>query len=533
MLTSGPQPVFAAQLLDVTAEHNARARIEAAEKLTSATLDTTPCIILVTDLEGTVIRVNAAATRLTGFTEDELVGQPAWTHLVVPRARAPGPRHDPRGRPPGRGASWEIDVRTKHGDPLRMVWNSKTVPDDDGNPAYVVLTGVDVTAERNAAGLVTHLVQAAITTALIGIDGRGRITLFNSGAQRLLGHDAADVIGAPFLDLLDPEELAARTARDRPAQQLRRAGRRHRAARREPAARLDLASARDGSRHTVSMTLSIAAEAPSAHRGFLCVGRDVTEQRHSQEMLMSALETERTAVERLRRLDAAKNEFVSTVSHELRTPVTSIVGYTEMLKDGSIVEPLEHQLPMLETIARNGERLITICNDLLLLGNLDSGAHPAGPRAGRPRLDARPRRGLHPVAAERPPISTWRSTAHRSRCEVLGDRIQLERALTNLLSNAVKFTEDGGQVHCRLERHPDEAWLVVQDTGIGIPVDEQGACSRSSSAPRPPRSGRSRAPASACRSWPGSWPPTAAGSASSRPTSRARRSPCGSRCTVA
>ena len=121
------------------------------------------------------------------------------------------------------------------------------------------------------------------------------------------------------------------------------------------------------------MTLSIAAEAPSAHRGFLCVGRDVTEQRHSQQMLLSALETERTAVERLRRLDAAKNDFVSTVSHELRTPVSSIVGYTEMLKDGSIVDPLEHQLPMLEKIARNGERLITICNDLLILGNLDTG----------------------------------------------------------------------------------------------------------------------------------------------------------------
>ena len=61
-------------------------------------------------------------------------------------------------------------------------------------------------------------------------------------------------------------------------------------------------------------------------------GRDVTEQRRSQEMLIAALDKERTAVERLRQLDQAKNEFVSTVCHELRTPVTSIVGYTEMLE---------------------------------------------------------------------------------------------------------------------------------------------------------------------------------------------------------
>lgn len=127
---------------------------------------------------------------------------------------------------------------------------------------------------------------------------------------------------------------------------------------------------------------------------------------------------------------------------------------------------------MLATIARNGDRLITICNDLLTLGGLDSGAttwerdivdltsmiehveDSLRPLLGSRDLD---------VAFERPdePVT------------VVGDRVQLERAMNNLLSNALKFTEDGGRVRCRLEHDDDQVRMVVSDTGIGIPLDEQ------------------------------------------------------------
>src|ERR1700712_1240881 len=89
-------------------------------------------------------------------------------------------------------------------------------------------------------------------------------------------------------------------------------------------------------------------------------------------MLVEALERERHGMERLRRLDAAKNEFVSTVSHELRTPTTSIVGYTEMLRDGAAGEPTPEQIVMLDAIARNGKRLIDVASDLLTLSELES-----------------------------------------------------------------------------------------------------------------------------------------------------------------
>ncbi|MFC6286738.1 PAS domain S-box protein [Nocardioides sp. GCM10027113] len=468
-LAGGTRPRFAAQMLDVTVEHRARQRIEAAERLTSATLDTTACIILVSDLAGTLVRVNEATRVLTGFDPEELLGEPLWAHIITPERRevVAGYWAEPDGR--GVPQTREADVARKDGGRLRVVWNNRIVRDDEDRPAYVVMTGIDVTAERNAAGMVSHLLQAAITTALIGIDADGRITLFNSGAQRMLGYEAAAVVGRPFVELLDPAELAARATGSRRGT--------------FEALTADIGGqgesrprdwtwiGSDGSRHTISMTLSVTTDATVARRGYLCVGRDVTEQRHSQEMLIAALEKERHAVERLKSLDAAKNEFVSTVSHELRTPVTSIVGYTEMLREGMIADPDRAQ-PMLETIARNGDRLINLCNDLLLLGGIDSGA--AG--WGRDPVDLtallrQTEESMRPFVNGRDLHVSFVLPGEEVR--VLGDRAQLERATLNLLSNAVKFTEDGGRVGCRLSRRDGEAWLVVEDTGIGIPREEQ------------------------------------------------------------
>jgi hypothetical protein len=438
------------------------------EKLTHATLDTAAAMILVTDLEGEVVRVNGAVTAVTGFAEADLIGRSIWE---MPFA-APGSTGYPAGLPtePDGQVSRETNVITVQGRRRRVVWNTGYVRDEQDRPTHVVITGIDLTNERTTAGLNRHLLEAAITTALIGIDPHGRITVFNAGAVNLLGYDAQDMVGTPFVDLLDPEQVAERCPGTTSEESFGRL-----VAGIEDARETDPRDwtwiGLDGRRHTVSMTVSMPAETLAARMGYLCVGRDVTESRASQELLVAALEKERDAVERLRQLDAAKNEFVSTVSHELRTPVASIVGYTEMLQDGSVDEPTPTQQRLLASIERSGRRLISLCEDLLTLGGIDAG----GTTWDREVIDladlvAAGEDAIRPLLAGRDLTVSFDAP---EPVLVLGDRAQLDRVLINLLSNAVKFTEDGGQVTCRADAPDGEARLIVSDSGIGIPAEEQ------------------------------------------------------------
>jgi signal transduction histidine kinase len=113
-----------------------------------------------------------------------------------------------------------------------------------------------------------------------------------------------------------------------------------------------------------------------------------------------------------------------------------------------------------------------LCDDLLTLSGLDSGATrwergavdlasilPGAEDSVRALLGSR---GL-----------TLETVAPDERVPVLGDAVQLERALTNLLSNAIKFTESGGRITVTVAAVDGEACLSVSDTGIGIPLEEQ------------------------------------------------------------
>jgi signal transduction histidine kinase/CHASE3 domain sensor protein len=182
-------------------------------------------------------------------------------------------------------------------------------------------------------------------------------------------------------------------------------------------------------------------------------------------------EREQELVARLRDLDNAKTDFMSTVSHELRTPLTSIAGYLEMLGDGDVGELTGPQLRMLGVIERNTVRLQALIENLLVLSRIESGTL---------RSDRREIEYGWLVTSAVAAVAPAATAAGVVVDTVLGgaligaaDAEQIDRLLMNLLSNGVKFSSQGGRVQVRVDRDHDEIVIAVSDSGIGIPQAEQ------------------------------------------------------------
>ncbi|MBB6626774.1 PAS domain S-box protein [Nocardioides sp. KIGAM211] len=322
-------------------------------------------------------------------------------------------------------------------------------------------------AERDK---VQNIVNSATGVAIIGTDEVGRITLWNPGAEQLLGYTHDEVLGRFTTMLHSPAGIREKArelgvADDFIAVALAMAAP-------ESAGRDMKFLTKSGEERTHSMTLTRMTDERGRVTGHVSTSEDVTERVQAQEALVEALETERRAVERLREVDQVKDSFVSSVSHELRTPITSIVGYLEMLSDGAFGDLNADQADAVRRVSDNSDRLLALIDDLLTLSRVQDEGLTVTDRA----FDLRQvvRKG-HDVVA---PAWVARDLAvtlelPEEPIPFFGDRDMVERVMVNLIGNAVKFTPDGGRVGIRMERVDDGAEIAVSDTGIGIPASEQ------------------------------------------------------------
>ncbi|GAB2444918.1 hypothetical protein GCM10027062_26710 [Nocardioides hungaricus] len=320
-------------------------------------------------------------------------------------------------------------------------------------------------AERDR---VQNIVNGAAGVAIIGTDALGRITLFNPGAERLLGYTAEEMLGATTRRL-HSEQSVSEKARELGVPDEFGAV----AAALLGAGAVDMKFVRkDGEERDHSMSLDRIEDDRGELIGYVSTSEDITERIEAERRLVEALATERQAVERLREVDQVKDAFVSSVSHELRTPITSILGYTEMLEEGAYGPLAAEQLDAVRRLGANSSRLLSLIDDLLTLSRVqEDGLGFANRVVDLRKIVAAGTTVVAPTLEQRELELTV--DLPDEPIPFLGDRDMLERVVINLVGNAVKFTPEGGRVGVTLATESDDAVLTVSDTGIGIPREEQ------------------------------------------------------------
>lgn len=462
-----------AQLVDLTEERDLQFELTQERDLTSAVLDNAQTLIVVLDRDGRILKVNRAVERLCGVTPAEVFDAPLWDVLAAPesreRARAELEKEVPTTSD-GQVAG-EHDWVTSTGERRTIAWTTAQLRADDPG-SLRVFTGRDVTDERRAQRLLQDVLDSMVGTAIIGTDEHGLITFFNPGAEQLLGYSAAEIVGVATPQFFhDPDEIAARSEELglEPGVEVLVG----RVAETGLPERRDWTWIRkDGGRLTVSLTLSRMTTAGGTVTGFLGVAEDVSERLRGEQALGDALAREERAIEHLEELDRIKNDFVSSISHELRTPMTSVLGFTQLLTSGTVGPLTDRQQDLLERVTRNGQRLLTLIEDLLTLSRIEAGTWEfTEAELDLGHVVATAMSATQDLLRDRD-LTVTVDTDCATRPAVIGDFAKLEQAVINLVSNALKFTRDGGRVDVSVEVSDGEGVIRVADTGLGIEAQE-------------------------------------------------------------
>jgi PAS domain S-box-containing protein/excisionase family DNA binding protein len=314
--------------------------------------------------------------------------------------------------------------------------------------------------------------------AIIGKTLDGIITSWNAGAGRMYGYSAAEAVGQPIAMLIPadrPDELPSIMARLRRGERID-----HYETERVR---------KDGTRLTISLTISPIYGSAGAIVGASAIARDITdrkaaaaalqEQMAAQVALNAALrETAEARDQALAAAQAAlrvRDEFLASVSHDLRTPLGAIKGLTQLvLRQAERAPTLDSArvAALLADVNSSATKMAAMIDQLLDVTRLE---HGRPPELNRQDIDL-VALARQVVAEHQRGTRAHHLTVEAAEPELLGswDPTQLDRVVSNLLSNAIKYSPAGGTITVGVAREEADggvwATLTVLDEGIGIPA---------------------------------------------------------------
>ncbi len=398
----------------------------------------THTMVNVVDTNNTLIEVNDLLLDATGFSRDELVGQPvaklyAQAHLGI--------AEEIRMRL-NRRQGWQGETALRRRDGSICMTQTTVTPllDCDGQWIGSISARTDITkttqlmAERDTA-LTMHELRDDIW---IVDEQTEAIKYMNRAAMRRLGWSSKNYADVTLTQITQMNDCC-RTIQDACA-----------ALKAENGEFIQLEGFMFGAKFDISIK-RLHPNPNSTDGRFLIMLHDVSD---------------RLARERM------QADFISMVSHELRSPLTSIKGSMGLLLSKAAGELSPKAEGLLEIAHRNADRLVLIINDILDMEKISSG------RLDFEINDCDASEMVH--EALRSNAAVYQRSGLKIRCVgadtrhlIQTDQNRVIQVLINLLSNAAKFSSPGGVIEVKIEDLPAAVRISVRDEGVGIPENEK------------------------------------------------------------
>ena len=265
------------------------------------------------------------------------------------------------------------------------------------------------------------------------LDSLGRIVSWNMSSERLIGYTADEVMGKSYSIFFSKEEIRRKAFRKALAVAAKKGG----------FTAEGIRVRKDGSHFWARSYITSVKDGKKGAVYYVLITQDISQQR---------------AIEQRR------DEYIGIASHELKNPITTLSLYSELLARRLQIEGDKQNLLMLRDIQNQAARLVTLVDDLMIVGKLEGGRLELKKEVFNPNtLIAKVIRDFH----ETTPLHKVTCTGGVGR-EVRADKDRITQVLINLLTNAIKYSPQADKVFIHIGRRKNKCTISIQDFGPGI-----------------------------------------------------------------
>ncbi|MCB0209439.1 MAG: PAS domain S-box protein [Anaerolineae bacterium] len=418
--------------------------------LVSAILDTTSALVILTDIEGKIIRFNRTCEKITGYSCHEVKNKSLWELFWLPQDIPTAKEIAQKlkaGHPP---ITYENCLHTKQGQPRTIVWTSILLLGKNDQDNYIVSTGIDVTGYRQTERMLKkseeqlRILFDAAPDAYFLVTPQGDFVTGNKAIEELIGYKRAEIVEKNILDLsfIPPTQI------DKVTKMLNKINKSEATSPEQ----IDL-TRKDGSLITAEVsTFPISIDNRSLILG---IARDITKRKRAEEEQKKLIDD----------LEA----FAHTVAHDLQEPLSPIIGFADAMVHYYPTLSDQEILKYLEAIAKNGQKMSTIINELLLLAGVRQRQVILSPLDMNKIVSETQQRLDYSIKENQAQIilpDRWHSA--------IGYGPWVEEVWANYISNAIKYGQKPPLVELGstpLNNGTIKFW--VRDNGPGLTPEEQ------------------------------------------------------------